>query len=65
MKYLYENPRTKDYLSTNGETAAVIGYFFRELGMNEETGSESLLASILEHFRLHQERLHLYTPHSS
>jgi len=48
MKYLYENPQTKSYISTNGGTVTGIGYFFHELGVDKETSFKSLLASILE-----------------
>ncbi|CZR62148.1 uncharacterized protein PAC_12045 [Phialocephala subalpina] len=48
MKYLYENPQTKNYISTNGGTVTAIGYFFHDLGVDKETRFESLLASILE-----------------
>ncbi|KAH6678321.1 hypothetical protein B0J14DRAFT_582438 [Halenospora varia] len=48
MKYLYENPQTQSYISTNGQTVTMIGYFFHELGANKETSFDSLLASILE-----------------
>jgi NACHT domain len=48
MKYLYENPQTQSFTSTNGRTVITIGYFFHELGTNKETSFESLLASILE-----------------
>jgi hypothetical protein len=48
MKYLYENPQTKSYISTNAGIMTVIGYFFHELGVDKETSFDSLLASILE-----------------
>jgi hypothetical protein len=48
MKYLYENPQTQSYVSTNGRTVTMIGYFFHELGASKETSFKSLLASILE-----------------
>lgn len=47
MKYLYADPQTKSYISTNGRTATMIGYFFHELGTDKETSFKSLLASIL------------------
>ena len=48
MKYLYENPQTQSYISTNGRTVTMIGYFFHELGTSRETSFNSLLATILE-----------------
>jgi ABC-type molybdenum transport system ATPase subunit/photorepair protein PhrA len=53
MKYLYENPQTQSYVSTNGRTVTMIGYFFHELGASKETSFKSLLASILEAARSH------------
>jgi hypothetical protein len=48
MKYLYDNPRTQSYASTNDRTVTMIGYFFHELGTRKETSFKSLLATILE-----------------
>ena len=48
MKYLYENPQTQSYASTNDRTVTMIGYFFHELGTSKETSFKSLLATILE-----------------
>jgi hypothetical protein len=48
MKYLYENPQTQSYTSTNSRTVTMIGYFFHELGTSKETSFKSLLATILE-----------------
>ncbi|KAN0102725.1 hypothetical protein V8E51_011038 [Hyaloscypha variabilis] len=48
MKYLYGNPQTQSYISTNGRTMTTICYFFHELGTSEETRFKSLLATILK-----------------
>jgi hypothetical protein len=48
MKYLYDNPRTQSYASTNDRTVTMIGYFFHELGTSKERSFKSLLATILE-----------------
>jgi len=53
------------YISTNGRTATMIGYFFHELGTDKETSFKSLLASILGALLGSFNTLASYTSHTS
>jgi len=47
MKYLYEDLKTKSFLSAGKSSNIILGYFFHQLGETRETSFEGLLASLI------------------